>query len=125
MELEKTAGLQRTYQVDCFEKEFEKVTAEKNPNGRYHKWLRKELIKLEEFGVAALKFENFEPLPGTDPKLFSIRYPHSKINPRVIYVYINGGEIYLLTAFKEGSKNTNSDYAAAIKISQNRLKYLW
>ena len=121
MELIKTEGFENIYQVDQFEKEFKKIAKK---GTRYYEWLFAKLSVLEKMGMEALKLESFEPLPSTNPKLYSIRYPHSPLNPRVIYIYANGNEIHLLTAFKENSKKTNSDYESAIKIAHERLKYL-
>ncbi len=121
MELIKTEGFENIYQVDQFEKEFKKIAKK---DTRYYEWLFAKLSVLEKMGMEALKLESFEPLPSTNPKLYSIRYPHSPLNPRVIYIYVNGNEIHLLTAFKESSKKTNSDYESAIKIAHERLKYL-
>ena len=121
MELIKTEGFENIYQVDQFEKEFKKIAKK---DTRYYEWLFAKLSVLEKMGMKALKLESFEPLPSTNPKLYSIRYPHSPLNPRVIYIYVNGNEIHLLTAFKESSKKTNSDYESAIKIAHERLKYL-
>ena len=121
LELLKTEGFNNIYEVEPFKKEFQKIAKRDN---RDYNWLIAKLRMLEKKGMDALKLESFEPLPNTNPKLYSIRYPHSPLNPRVIYVYINGNEIYLLTAFKESSKKTNSDYDSAIKVAQDRLKYL-
>ena len=121
MELIKTEGFKNIYEVEQFQKEFKKIA--KN-NKRYYKWLFLKLSALEKLGMKALNLENFEPLQHTNPKLYSIRYPHSPLNPRVIYIYANGNEIHLLTAFKESSKKSNSDYNFAIKLAQERLKYI-
>ncbi|MBR6694346.1 MAG: type II toxin-antitoxin system RelE/ParE family toxin [Clostridia bacterium] len=118
MDLIKTAGFKNIYEVEQFKKEFVKIAKK---NKRYYNWLIAKLSILEEKGMEALKLEGFEPLSATTPKLYSIRYPHSPVNPRVIYVYANGNEIYLLFAFKE--KN-NSDYTSAIKVAHDRLKYI-
>ncbi|MBR6408428.1 MAG: hypothetical protein IKS19_07620 [Clostridia bacterium] len=124
MELLKVSGFEHIHQVDDFKKLFEQATSEKDADGRYHRWLRQKLFILDNLGMEALKLEGFEPLSDTDPKLFSIRYPHSRVNPRIIYIYADKSEIYLLYAFKESSKTANSDYRAAIKTASNRLKYL-
>lgn len=121
LELLKTEGFENVYEVDQFQKEFAKITKK---NRRYYDWLRAKLAMLEKKGMEALKMESFETLPYTNPKLYSIRYPHSRLNPRVIYVYANRNEIYLLTAFKESSKKGNSDYDSAIKVANDRLKYI-
>lgn len=121
LELIRTEGFKNIYEVEQFQKEFKKIA--KNDK-RYYDWLLVKLAMLEEKGMEALKLESFEPLPHTNPKLYSIRYPHSPLNPRAIYVYANGNEIYLLTAFKESSKKSNSDYDSAIKTAHDRLKYI-
>ncbi len=121
LDLIKTEGFDHIYEVEPFEKEFKKTVKE---NKRYYKWLREKLSILEALGTEALKLRDFEPLPSTNPKLYSIRNPNTPINPRVIYIYASGKNIYLLTAFKEGSKNSNSDYGAAIKVAEERLKYI-
>lgn len=119
MEIKKVDGFTRIYQVDCFEKEFQKTTSEKRSDGRYHRWLRQRLFVLDDSNKNSLNPEIFEPLQSTDPKMFSIRYPHSKKNPRVIYIYVKDDEIYLLHAFKESKK---SDYDNAIKLAESRAK---
>lgn len=120
----KTEGFENVYEVDVFKKEFRKITGETKSDQRYHKWLKRQLTRLEDLGMKALMLDGFEPLSNTDPRLYSIRYNKSPLNPRVIYIYANGEEIYLLAAFKESSKKSNSDYNNAIKIAHERLKYL-
>ena len=119
MDLLQVAGYKKIYQIEGFEKEFEKSVSETKPTGRYHKWLRKQLNSLEEYGYNALKFENFEPLSDTNPKLYAIRYPRSKKNPRIIYIYVDDCEVYLLHAFKESK---TSDYNQAVKTAEKRAK---
>ena len=121
LELIKTEGFEKIYEVEQFEKEFKKIAKR---DRRYYDWLIAKLSVLEDKGMEALRLESFEPLPRTDPKLYSIRYPHSPLNPRVIYIYAKGDEIYLLTAFKESSKKSNSDYDSAIEVAHKRLKYI-
>ena len=120
----KTEGFKHVYEVDVFKKEFKKITGETKNDQRYHKWLKRQLLRLEDLGMKALVLDGFEPLSDTNPRLYSIRYNKSPLNPRVIYIYANGDEIYLLTAFKESSKKSNSDYNRAVKIAHERLKYL-
>lgn len=113
------------YEVDCFRKEFLSMTKEKfsvtPPFPRYQKWLIVSLEKLEEYGEEAIKLNNFEQLTNINPKLYSIRYPKSKLNPRVLYIYLDEGGILLLAAFKEKSKK---DYTRNIELAQKRLKML-
>lgn len=125
MDIVKNNMFSQIYEVDCFQKEFKEMSDEKfvfePPYPRYQKWLIGKLRVLEEFKEEAIKLRDFEYLEGTSPKLYSIRYPKSKLNPRVIYAYLDEGEILLLTAFKE--KNS-SDYDRHIKLAQRRIKVL-
>ncbi len=110
------------YDSEQFEKDFEKIV--KGNRERYHNWLRSKLKMLDKMGMKVLELDAFEPLSNTDPKLYSIRYNKSPVNPRVIYIYAKDNKIYLLTAFKEGSKKNSSDYREAIKVAQDRRKYI-
>jgi len=120
----KLDGFDKIYVVDCFGEEFDKVVSEKNVNGRYHKWLRRKLSVLDARGYGALSDRDFEPLEDCDPKLYAIRYPKSPKNPRVVYVYVDDGAVYLLHTFKESSKTSGSDYRSGIKVATNRLKQI-
>ena len=117
----KLEGYRNIYAVDCFQEEFEDVLDETDTNGRYHQWLRRKLSVLDDNRHGLLMDRDFEKLESTDPKLFAIRYPKSKKNSRVIYVYVDSGGVVLLHTFKEKSKN---DYRSAIKTATNRLKSL-
>lgn len=67
---------------------------------------------LDGHGMEALNLEQFEHLKNTDnPRLYAIRHPHSQINERYIYVYMDDEGAILLTAFKEHDAR---DYEAAI-----------
>ncbi|HCT17392.1 MAG TPA: hypothetical protein DIW36_08480 [Ruminococcaceae bacterium] len=121
MELVKVEGFEHIYQIDRFEKEFTDIA---DGDIRYKKWLIRSLEMLESMGMAALKLENFEMVSKDDPKIYSIRYPHSKLNPRVLYIYVDRDGACLLTAFKESSKNRSSDYEHAINRARGRLKYV-
>ena len=93
---------------------FGKNTGEKS---RYMKWLKVSLTFLENYGMDALSLEIFEHLKGTsNPKLYAIRHPRSKINERYIFVFGAGERSTLLTAFKEKSVN---DYKVAIIRAEN------
>ncbi|HHU72180.1 MAG TPA: hypothetical protein GXZ21_09130 [Clostridiales bacterium] len=125
MDIVKNSMFSKIYEVDCFQKEFKKMTKEKlaikPPYPRYQKWLIASLTILEEYGKDAINLENFEQLESVKPSIYSIRYPKSKLNPRVLYVYLENGDILLLTAFKEERK---SDYTRNIKMVKKRLKAL-
>ena len=121
MGLLKVDGFNRIYQLEEFQEEFEDTVSETKTTGRYHEWLRTKLRQLDALGYQACKLRDFEPLTDTDPKLYSIRYPKSPKNTRVLYIYVEGSRVYLLHAFNEKSK---SDYANAIKTATNRIKSL-
>lgn len=97
LEILKNGMFSKVYEVDCFQKEFKNMTKEKislvSPFPRYQKWLIASLTVLEEMGIDALKLENFELLKNIKPNLYSIRYPKSKLNPRVLYIYLDEGEV--------------------------------
>lgn len=125
MKLLRNALFPNVYEVDCFQKEFLKMTEEQPsaqpPYPRYQKWLIQKLEVLSKYGKEAVKLEGFEKLNSSTYDLYSIRYPRSKQNPRVIYIYCEDDKILLLTAFKEKS---SSDYTRAMKRAINRLKVL-
>ena len=126
MNVYKLDKFEHIYTVDCFEKEFSKMTSERlvdePPYPRFQKWLISKLNVLDKMGKNAIALEGFEDLGSYDPKLFSIRFPHSKLNPRVIYACFMDTEIILLTAFKE--ENAKGDYLKAMRKASKRYKTL-
>ena len=126
MNVYKLDKFEHIYAVDCFEKEFSKMTSERlvdePPYPRFQKWLISKLNVLDKMGKNAIALEGFEVLGSYDPKLFSIRFPHSKLNPRVIYACFMDTEIILLTAFKE--ENAKGDYLKAMRKASKRYKTL-
>lgn len=122
MNLYKFDKFEHIYGVDRFEKEFSKMVDERlkdsPPYPRFQKWLIGRLNILDRMGKNAIKLEGFEKLDSDNPELFSIRFPHSKLNPRVIYACIEGDDIILLTAFKE--ENAKGDYRNAMKRAKSR-----
>lgn len=125
LKIRKNIMFQNVYELDCFEDEFRQMTKEKltlnPPFPRYQQWLIRSLTVLEELQKDAIKLAGFEQLTTVDPKIYSIRYPHAPLNPRVLYAYMDEGNIILLAAFKEKNK---SDYTRNIKVAQNRLKHI-
>ena len=118
LEIQKITGYNRIYQAECFPDEvidmFGKNTGEMR---RYFKWLYAWLHILDVEGLNAMNYEQFEHLKDTEkPHLYAIRHPHSIINERYIYVYLDDESAVLLTAFMEKDKK---DYNAAIKRAQN------
>lgn len=127
MELLQYAGYGNIYYVDCFEKEFQNVTSENftdtEPHPRYQKWLIGKLAVLNAHGKGVLQLRDFEQLntPGSAPNLYSIRYPRSKLNPRVIYIYYDDSAVILLGAFLERSKG---DYKRNMNKALQRYNIL-
>ncbi|MEG1473932.1 MAG: hypothetical protein RSC25_07425 [Christensenella sp.] len=113
MKLQKIVGFHRIYQAECFQDEFEMMIGKnKGESKRYLKWLYGWLTVLDEKGIDVLNLEQFEQLQNTNnPVLYAIRHPHSRINERYIYVYMDGESVVLLTAFKEKSA---ADYKNSI-----------
>ena len=113
MKIEKVSGFQRVYQVESFPSDVEDMFKKnKGQRKRYLLWLYTWLTILDDQGFDALALQQFEYLKDTDnPRLYALRHPHSQINERYIFVYIDDEAAVLLTAFKE--KDTD-DYTTAI-----------
>ena len=118
MKVQKLAGYTRIYQAECFPDEvkamFGKNTGEMR---RYLKWLNVWLHYLDIYGLEVLNIEQFEHVKSTfNPHIYAIRHPHSLINERYLYIYMEGEAAVLLTAFMEKDKK---DYDPAIKRAEN------
>lgn len=128
LELFKVDKYSNIYWVDSFLEEFLKLVKEKKgdapPYMQYQRWLYDKANVLDELGVRAISLKHFEDLKESQKvdkeefKLYSIRYPKSKINVRVIFTFCDN-MIILLHSFKEKSKK---DYARAIIRSKNIIK---
>ena len=117
MKVIKMAGFQRIYHAETFPGDFKAMFKKSSgQRKRYEEWLYTWLTVLDREGAKALDMQQFEFLRGTsNPCLYAIRHPHSEINERYIYVYIDGEAVVLLTAFKE---KTATDYRAAISRAE-------
>jgi len=117
MKIEKISGFHRIYQAKSFPNDVEDLFGKnKGERKRYLLWLYTWLTVLDQQGQNALTLQQFEHLQDTkNPHLYALRHPHSQINERYIYVYVDNEAVILLTAFKE--KDTN-DYKAAISCAQ-------
>ena len=113
MKLEKVNGFHRIYQAESFPHDVEAMFKKsKGQRKRYLQWLYTWLIILDAQGRSALSLQQFEYLKNTNnPRLYALRHPHSQLNERYIFVYVDDEASILLTAFKE--KDT-SDYKTAI-----------
>ena len=126
MELKKIDinGLNDIYAVDVFEKEFKKAVEESwksdPPWKRYQTKLIKNLVVLDTEKEQAVRLKQFEKLSGTG-ELYSIRYPETNKNFRVIYTVYEENFIILLAAFQE--KN-DGDYRRAVAVAEKRLRQL-
>ena len=126
MELKKIDinGLNDIYAVDVFEKEFKKAVDESwksdPPWKRYQTKLIKNLVVLDTEKEQAVRLNQFEKLSGTE-ELYSIRYPETNKNFRVIYTVYEENFIILLAAFQE--KN-DGDYRRAVAVAEKRLRQL-
>jgi len=123
LDIQKVSGFERIYQVEGFPDDVKAMFGKNiGEMSRYMKWLFTWLSVLDNEGMSALNLEQFEHLKGTsNPNLYAIRHPHSKINERYIYIYADDESTVLLTAFKE--KNTQ-DYKSAIIRAENIVKQL-
>ena len=126
MELKKIDinGLNDIYAVDVFEKEFKKAVDESwksdPPWKRDQTKLIKNLVVLDTEKEQAVRLKQFEKLSGTE-ELYSIRYPETNKNFRVIYTVYEENFIILLAAFQE--KN-DGDYRRAVAVAEKRLRQL-
>ena len=126
MELKKIDinDLNDIYAVDVFEKEFKKAVDESwksdPPWKRYQTKLIKNLVVLDTEKEQAVRLKQFEKLSGTE-ELYSIRYPETNKNFRVIYTVYEENFIILLAAFQE--KN-DGDYRRAVAVAEIRLRQL-
>ena len=107
MRLEKVSGFSRIYQAECFPNDVDAMFGKnKGERKRYMMWLYTLLTILDQQGLQAVVLQQFEYLQNTeDPRLYSLRHPHSQINERYIYTYIDEEVVVLLTAFKEKDAN--------------------
>lgn len=124
--MSKAKKFENVYAFEEFQEEFEEVVSEKKTSGRYHKWLRRSILLIKQYQRGVIALQGFEKLitKQNEPDLYAIRNAHSKKNPRVIYVYLEGNEIFLLHTFLETSKNANKEYRSAIEIAIGRLNQM-
>ena len=113
MRIEKIGGFQRIYQTNSFINDINDMFKKnKKQRKQYLLWLYAWLTILDDMGITALTLQQFEYLKNTNnPRLYALRHPHSKINERYIFVYVENETVILLTAFKEKDAD---DYKNAI-----------
>ena len=87
---------------------------------RYQKWLDRNLRSLQNNNLFAVDHTHIEKLRDTDPPIYAIRSPNSKLNPRVLFCFFDAdNRCCLLHTFKEKS---SSDYDDALTVAQHRMK---
>lgn len=119
MKIEKVSDFEHIYMVEVFADEFSNLF-DSSDSKRYKSWLYRTLKNYEEGNLK--RNVHYEPIKGYN-NLYAFRYPHSKLNPRVIYAYINGhNNLILLTAFLERKK---SDYTIGIERAEQRKKKIF
>lgn len=113
-------GCQRLYTLDTVADEFrsEVIGRDRSNAERYLRWLDKCMADLDTYGERAVLLQSFEKIVGSDI-IYSMRYPHSGKNPRVLYFFICDGTPVLLYAFLEKKK---ADYTHGIQVAEKRAK---
>ena len=87
---------------------------------RYAEWFARCAQMLDIELEKAVLFPQFEKISGSE-NLYSMRYPKSKKNPRVLYFFLCNGVPVLLYAFLEKNK---SDYTHGIEVAEERAKFV-
>ena len=134
LELVKFDSYNHIYGPDNFFEEFSKTvldldidtassstpSAQSKQTKQYVGWLLRSLTLLNEAGVSATRLKGFEKLSGTGD-LYSVKYPHTGKNPRILYFFVQGQNVILLYSFLEKNKG---DYQRAINVAEQRKKLL-
>ena len=114
-------GHKNIFAFDGFLDEFSKKVLGTKASQRYLAWFQQCLEVLDNRPVyETLKMSRFEKLTNTDD-LYAMRYPNTPKNPRVLYFYVEEGNIILLGSFLE---KKSSDYTNAIRTAEKRKKIL-
>ena len=93
-------GFSRIYMYKDFVADFKKVCSPEV--SRYQKRLDRNLHTLEYNKKMVADYARIEKLHNTDPPIYSIRSPHSKLNTRVFFFILDGnGNFCLLHVFKK------------------------
>lgn len=107
--------------IDRFLDEFKALFGkDMNSYKRYLKWLRSQLVILDEMGKFAIDMVHIKQLHDPDEKMYEIRSNRSKSNPRVIFTYLDDKSL-LLTAVLE---KDSSDVDISCDKEKNRLQIL-
>lgn len=122
LEIQKLDGHENMYALDLFFDDFQNTVIGRSESElkRYTAWLQRKLDDLALYREQAIKLRDFEKVEGY-PMLYSIRYPRSKKNPRVIYFFIHEGTPVLLLAFLE---KKSSDYEKKSDAALKRYKFV-
>lgn len=123
IDLEQLSNFPNICAFDGFLDEFNKNILGKSlvERKRYTAWLQRCLFTLSDYKEAAVQFPHFEKLKGSKNGIYSIRYPHSTKNPRILYFFICAGRPVLLGAFLEKS---SADYNKNLAVAEKRASFL-
>lgn len=120
MDILSVEGFEHIFQVDSFAEDlYACIGKDKRTLKSYQKRLRKRLDILEANGKRATNKFQFEYI---EKNLYSIRFPESELNPRVLYAFIlDNNTVILLTAFLEKNK---SDYEFGKRKARNIMHHI-
>lgn len=115
--IHKIPEYQHIYAYKSFLEEFNYLfKGDKATLKRYKKALARRLKMLDNAGAECIDKIRFEYI---EKDIYSIRYPESKKNPRILFTFCLGkNNVVLLNAFIEGN---SSDYEHSKRISRNRI----
>lgn len=122
LEVQKLNGYEDIYALDLFLDDFQNTVLGRSEaeSKRYTAWLQRKLDDLALYREQAIKLRDFEKVEG-HTMLYSIRYPRSKKNPRIIYFFVHKGKPVLLLAFLE---KKSSDYEKKIDTALKRSRFV-
>lgn len=122
LEIQKLGNYKDIYALDLFLEDFENAVLgrSQSESRRYSAWLQRKLDDLDQYRERAIQLRDFEKVEG-HTMLYSIRYPHSKKNPRIIYFFVHKGKPVLLLAFLE---KKSSDYERNISAALARYNFV-
>lgn len=122
LEIQKLNGYEDIYALDLFLEDFQNTVLGRSSSEskRYAAWLQRKLDDLTLYRERAIQLRDFEKVEG-HTMLYSIRYPRSKKNPRIIYFFVHERKPVLLLAFLE---KKSSDYEKKIPAALQRCKFV-
>lgn len=122
LEIQKINNYEDIYALDLFWEDFNSTVLgrSQSESKRYIAWLQRKLEVLNQYREQATRLRDFERVEG-NTILYSIRYPNSKKNPRIIYFFVHEGKPVLLLAFLEKKP---SDYKKILTSALTRYNFV-